>query len=414
MARATRLTILAALGAAPFLLAAVARAPQPCAPDDGGLRLADGFCATLFAEEADAPRQIALGADGVLYAALGSRRGAAGVVALRDADGDGRAEQRNAWGPGGANDVELRDGYLYLAYPDRIVRWRLAPDGMRPAGDTEVVVGGLPADRSHAAKSLLFGAGDTMFVNIGSPSNSCQGEDRAKGSPGLLPCPELETRAGLWAFSASRTGQGARDGTRYATGLRNAMALAREPGSGALFAATHGRDQLSASWGFGDAYNAENPAEEFMRVAQGDDFGWPYCYHSHETGGKVLAPEYGGDGKQVGRCAGVKPAALAFPGHWAPMAIAFGNAAVGAGYADGAFVAFHGSWNRAPLPQQGYRVVFAPFRDGAPTGEFRTFAIGRDGETGIRPAGVAVAADGAVYVASDRPGRVWRVTRRTP
>ena len=109
----------------------------------------------------------------------------------------------------------------------------------------------------------------------------------------------------------------------------------------------------------------------------GDDFGWPYCYYSVTYDKKVLAPEYGGDGRKVGRCAAAKNPVIAFPGHWAPLALAFHSGdGLGAGYSDGLFVAFHGSWNRAPMPQAGYRVVFAPFTDGKATGKYVTFASG--------------------------------------
>jgi glucose/arabinose dehydrogenase len=388
-------------------------APPPCAPGNGGLVLADGLCATLVAEGLEGPRQLVVSSRGIVYAALGSARGTHGVVALRDADGDGVAEERFGWGVPGANDVELRDGWLYLAYKDRVLRWRLAPDGMRPAGDAETVVAGLPGDRSHGAKSIVFGRGDTMFVNIGAPSNSCQGEDRLSGNPGRLPCPELETRGGIWAFSASRTNQRPPDGSRYASGIRNAMGLALEPRTRALFATQHGRDQLAQNWGFSNEYSAENPGEELLLVTQGSDFGWPYCYFSRELGKKVLAPEYGGDGKKVERCAQVGAAATTYPGHWAPMALAFSEGdALGAEYAEGVFIAFHGSWNREPLPQAGYRVVFQPFRDGRPAGDARTVATGAEGETSLRAAGVAMGPDGALYISADRNGRIWKVTRR--
>lgn len=94
---------------------------------------------------------------------------------------------------------------------------------------------------------------------------------------------------------------------------------------------------------------------------------------------------------------------MVFPAHWAPLALAFSD--------DGVFVAFHGSWNRAPLPQAGYRVVFAPFADGKPTGSFTTFATGSEGETWLRPSGVAVASDGAVYISADKNGMIWKVVK---
>jgi glucose/arabinose dehydrogenase len=159
--------------------------------------------------------------------------------------------------------------------------------------------------------------------------------------------------------------------------------------------------------------SANDPAEELVRVQEGDDFGWPYCYYSNEAHKKVLAPEYGGDGRTVGRCAKAKDPVIAFPGHWAPLALAFvtGNA-LGAKYDGGLFIAFHGSWNRAPLPQAGYRVVFAPLVDGRSTGAYETFVTGAGGPTSLRASGVAMAKDGAVYISADNEEKIWRVARR--
>ncbi len=184
------------------------------------------------------------------------------------------------------------------------------------------------------------------------------------------------------------------------------------PGTTELYAGTNGRDQLGDNWGFPDAYSAENPLEEVLLVQKGADYGWPYCYYSGVTRSLVLAPEYGGDGTEVGRCAALAKPVITFPAHWAPLALAFSNGtAMTDVYRDGMFVAFHGSWNRAPLPQQGYRVVFAPFADGKPVGTFSTFAIGTADSTWLRPSGVAVAPDGAVYISADNRGMIWKIIR---
>jgi glucose/arabinose dehydrogenase len=195
--------------------------------------------------------------------------------------------------------------------------------------------------------------------------------------------------------------------------LRHALALAVHPETGELWAAVNGRDSLGELWGFGAERNAELPAEELVRVTQGADFGWPYCYHDGPRARKVLAPEYGGDGERRGRCADKDLPALAFPAHWAPMALAFYPAAPTASFParwrGGAFVTFHGSWNRAPLPQEGYRVAFVPFEGGRPAGAFETFAIGAEDPTALRMTGVAVGPDGSLYLGADTNERIWRV-----
>jgi glucose/arabinose dehydrogenase len=386
-----------------------------CDRDDGGLILPEGFCATVVASGLGPVRQLVVAPNGDLYAALSGKPGdnTGGVLGFRDRDGDGKPDERASFGPGGGNDVKIHDGYLYFALNDRIVRFRLAGGKLEPDGKGETVVSDLPDDGGHVAKSVTFRPGGEMYVNVGSATNSCQQTDRLPASPGKDPCRELERRAGIWQFAADRVGQRFEDGRRIATGLRNAMALTTQPGTEALYAVVHGRDQLSANWGFSDEVNAENPGEELVRIGNGDDFGWPYCYYSNTYRKKVLAPEYGGDGQTVGRCAQTKAPLLAFPGHWAPMALAFYDAdQFGASYKGGLFVAFHGSWNRDPLPQAGYRVTFVPFRDGRPTGEYSTFAAEKSGPTSLRASGVAVAPDGSLYISADKNGKIWKVSRR--
>jgi glucose/arabinose dehydrogenase len=386
-----------------------------CDLDNGGLVLPEGFCASVVAGQLGPVRQLAVGPNGDLYAALSGKAAdnTGGVLAFRDRDGDGKPDERASFGPGGGNDVKIHNGYVYFALSDRVVRYQLGDGDLEPTGKEETVVTGLPNDGGHVAKSLAFGPDGAMYVNVGSKTNSCQKTDRLPASPGQDPCTELEQRAGIWRFSADRPGQRFADGRRFATGLRNAMALAIQPGTGALFAAVHGRDQLSDNWGFSDEVNASNPGEELARLQPGDDYGWPYCYYSNQYKKKVLAPEYGGDGEKVGRCTAAKSPLIAFPGHWAPMALAFyPSNGFGSTYRGGLFVAFHGSWNRAPLPQEGYRVVFVPFANGRPTGEYSTFATEKGGPTSLRASGVAVAPDGSLYISADQNGKIWKVVRR--
>lgn len=413
---------LAALGGGVLLIAGVVayappRSPAPragaatCAPDDGGLVLAPGLCATLFASGVGAARHVTVAPNGDLYAALYGVDG--GVLALRDSDGDGVADQTRRFGPGSGNGITIGAGYLYFATDAKVVRWKLVSGELEPSSPMETIVTDLPTDGNHVSKSVAV-IGDQLIVNIGSASNSCQEKDRQPKSPGRVPCVEKETRAGLWRFSASKPNQKQADGVRYASGIRNAVGVAVQPGTNVVFATQHGRDQLAQSWGFSAAKNAENPAEEFLRVQEGDDFGWPTCYFDNDLKAKVLAPEYGGDGTTAGSCATAKMPVRAFPGHWAPNALAFAKpGALGASFGDGAFIAFHGSWNRAPLPQAGYRVVFQPLKNGAAAGEYITVATLKESATGLRAAGVAVDPSGALFIAGDRNGKIWRVVRKS-
>jgi glucose/arabinose dehydrogenase len=390
-----------------------ARHPPPrhaerpvCARDNGGLTVPKGFCALVVAHDVGPVRHLVVAPNGDIFA----NRERGGVLALRDTSGDGVADVTRQFGRGGGTGIALDQNFLYYSTNDAVYRYPWRVGQLEPQGEAEPIVTGLPTGGDHNSKSIAIGPEGALFVNVGSATNSCQQQNRASRSPGRDPCTELASRAGVWRFAADRRGQRFADGERWATGLRNTVALAAEPGSRALYGASHGRDQLAENWGFPPEKSAENPGEELVRLERGDDYGWPYCYFDTDLKRKVLAPEYGGDGKQVGRCAGVKPPLAAYPGHWAPMAIAFGTAKqFGSAYASGVFMAFHGSWNRAPLPQAGYRVIWQPFSGGHPAGEYRTFASGTKGPTSIRPSGLAVGPDGSIYLAADDNQTVWRI-----
>ena len=396
-----------------------ADALPPCAPDIGGITLPDGFCAVVVAGDLERPRHTAVGETGDLYVALNaSRNGGGGLVALRDTTGDGQADVRVAIDDQGGTGVEVRGAWLYFGRNDAVVRYRLEPGRLEPVSGPETVVAGLRSEGGHAAKPVEVTADGDLYVNIGSPSNACQREDRQAASPGKDPCEEREQNAGIWRFEASRTGQTMADGQRFAAGLRNTVALEHNPLDGELYGAVHGRDQLYQNWPelYTVEESAELPAEEFVRVTEGADFGWPYCYYDHRQDRRVLAPEYGGDGEEVGRCTEFDAPLVAFPGHWAPNGLAFYDGdQFPERYRGGAFIAFHGSWNRAPLPQEGYNVVFVP-REGDTFGpDWEVFAEGfrgGEGEGEHRPTGVTVGPDGSLYISDDAGGTIWRVMYR--
>jgi glucose/arabinose dehydrogenase len=396
-------------------------AADGCDPDNAGLTLPPGFCAGVFAEGLGAPRHGVVAPTGELLVNVRPGRGTAAgkgaVYLLRDTNGDGKADETRRLADVGGTGIALANGALYATAGDAIVRWRLKPGTVEPAAGPDTIVRDLPMG-GHSAHNFVVD-GPSLHVNIGSRSNSCQVQDRANASPGVDPCTELDTRAGIWTYSATKTGQRATDGVRFATGIRNAVALTLR-GPGDVWAVQHGRDQLAQNWGRTEQESAENPAEELFHVMKGDDFGWPYCYWSHAVGKKVLAPEYGGDGTQVGRCAQKKDPVYPFPGHWAPNAVHFYTGAMfPASYRAGVFVAFHGSWNRAPLPQQGFNVTFLPMAGDKASGTHQVFADGfiRLNERGqmvggARPTGLAQGADGALFVMDDAGGKVFRIAYR--
>ena len=210
------------------------------------------------------------------------------------------------------------------------------------------------------------------------------------------------------------------DGYRYATGIRHAVALRWNPGADKLYAVQHGRDQLHQF--FPDMYstedNAKLPAEEFLLIEDGSNFGWPYCYYNQMKEKKLLAPEYGGDRQKVGRCAEMDDPIMGFPGHYAPNDVLFYTTdQFPEKYRNGAFIAFHGSWNRAPEEQEGYNVVFVPFDGEKPSGDWEVFADGfagvkeiqSPGDAEYRPTGLAVGPEGSLYVSESTSGKIWKI-----
>jgi glucose/arabinose dehydrogenase len=185
-----------------------------------------------------------------------------------------------------------------------------------------------------------------------------------------------------------------------------------------LYAVQHGRDRLHEDWPqrFNALMGAELPAEAMYRVAHGADYGWPYCFYDGLHGRYLLAPEYGGDGRKNGQCAGKPPPLAAFPAHWAPNALLFyTHHGFPERYRGGAFIAFHGSWNRGKQ-QQGYNVAFVPLTtSGEPRGPMEVFADGFAGPlkdpkaAKHRPSGLALGPGGALYVSDDQRGRIWRI-----
>ena len=403
-------------------------AATPEEPAYAELTLPEGFDATVVFEGTGESRELFIRDDGDLFVSLSGIRDDNTILGLRDEDGDHVIDTVQPFFRVTTPDeqkvprvhIAYADEYLYAVTNEQVARMRLPAGALEPPADPEVVVARIPYQSSHRGRTLSVDDDGWVYVNIGAPSNACQAQAKTLGSPGLDPCPELDAHAGIWRWRRDRLNQSRASGELYAGGIRNSIAQTWDPVYDGLYVGEMGRDRLDSLWPelYSAEDNAELPAEQFFRVERGQQFGWPYCYYDPVKGKQVLAPEYGGDGTMTGRCADVPPPAVSFPAHYSPSSIAFYHAEqFPQRYRGGAFVTLKGSWNRAPLPQGGYIVAFVPFADGAPTGEWETFADGFKGFDTLydrgnavyRPQSVAVHPDGSLYILDNNEGRIWRV-----
>ncbi len=404
----------------------------PGDPGNGGLFLPGNFEALVVADSIGPARHIAVNDNGDIYVKLRfSKMGQGGNIALRDSTGDGKADIIKRFGDymdegSLANGMRIHNGYLYFGSELVLYRNKLTSGKLIPESKMEVV---LTDDHEHGShwhitKPVSFDNKGNMYVPFGAPSNACQDLNNTPagipGLPGLDPCPDLEMHGGIWKFDANKIGQTQKDGKKFATGIRSVVAMDWNNADENLYVVMHGRDDLHLLWPekFSSWQSAILPSEEFQRVKQDSDFGWPYCYYDQVQNKKVLAPEYGGNGKIIGRCSEFQNPVMGFPGHWAPNDLLFYQGdQFPAHYTNGAFIAFHGSTNRGPYPQAGYFICFIPFKNGEPTGEWEIFADGFAGIDTIvnvsdamyRPMGIAMGPDGSLYITESKKGKIWRI-----
>jgi len=387
--------------------------------DNAGLKLPAGFGALKVAETGAQARHLTVTPQGDILVKLARVKDGKGILVLHEG-ADGKAVLTGGFGNYGGTGIYIKDGYLYASSNREVFRYKLdANNKVINPNEPEKIITGLKMGREHETKSIVLDNAGNIYVNVGAYSNSCQEHDRQLGSMGIKGCPILDSAGGIWQFKANKLNQTYGDGVRYTTGLRNVVGLDWNYQDNQLFVMQHGRDQLHDIFPamFTTKQSAELPAECMYALKKGDNAGWPYMYYDQIQHKKIMAPEYGGDGKKEADGNFIDPAA-AYPGHMAPNGLLFytGNM-FPEKYKNGAFIAFHGSWNRAPEPQAGYFVVFQPFKNGKPFGNWEVFAdnfSGSEQKTAAgradhRPCGLAQGPDGSLYVSDDSKGTIYRI-----
>lgn len=338
-----------------------------------------GFSVTLFAGGLENPRRLLVPDTGTVIVVL-SRPGK--LVRLVDRDNDGQSDASSTLASGFERPfgIALHNGRLYVADTRAVWSAPANPRTGEPLARFEPLTtpGTIGAASGHWTRNLaIHPDGTRMLVAVGSRGNL--GEEAAP-------------RATIQEFRLDGSG-----GRTVASGLRNPVGMAFQPGSDRLWTVVNERDGLGE----------ELVPDYLARVVDGGFYGWPYAY-----AGGLPQPELAS--RRPDLVAATRLPEVLFRAHSAPIDMAFyGHAAFPADYRGGVFVALHGSWNAAE--PRGYMVAHVPFRNGEPTGGYTAFMTGfwidgtRSAEVWGRPAGIAVAPDGALLVSDDLGGTIWRV-----
>ena len=364
------LTGCAALGQTPAPSQPAAPAPPAVAPLED-LKVPAGFTVSVFASALPGARLMAFSPDGVLYVA---RQSTHEVVALPDRDRDGRADQAEvvARGLTRAHSVAFHKGYLYIATNPAVLRLRYNKG--KTEGEPEKVVDLPVSTTSHWTRTIGFGRDGKLYVSIGSSCNVCEEEDAR--------------RTTIMQYNADGTG-----GRPYAMGLRNAIGFDWDPRTGVLWADDMGQDRL------GD----DLPPDEVNRIEDGKHYGWPYFIGRNLPNPDLKSPKGGISADRA------VPPALELPAHSSPIDLKFYTGRqFPAAYRGAMFVVLHGSSSRTE--KIGYKVVRVVMNNGRPAGT-EDFISGwlKDGKVSGRPAGLAVAPDGSLYISDDNKGFIYRV-----
>ena len=399
--------------------ASVAALPAFAAEPDG-LVLPPGFHATLVGDLGNAVRHMAFRDAGTLYVSTDRpTRDApdAGIIAVRlGKDHKIEGEPQHFSSVDNGTSILFHDGALYAGSASAIYRFKFAGKELVPSAAPEVMVDNIPR-----RSAVAFDNKGMMYVAVGGSGNMCVDPNAPKGSipVGINPCPDMNTRSGIWRFDGAKPGQKFLEGEHFASGIRDLNAMAWKPGVG-LYTVMYGRDATEKNWpDLVSAADGLNIADEMFLVGKDTNMGWPYTYWDGAKKVRLTAPEYGGDGKSVVSDLKYAVPVAAFTAHVAPQDLAFYTASqFPAPYRGGAFIAFHGAGgDDTAVGDVGYSVVFVPLNKSGKAGTPKVFADGfagpkenRNGKkANFRPTGVTVGPDGALYIADSQKGRIWRI-----
>ncbi|GAB3998213.1 sorbosone dehydrogenase family protein [Spirosoma daeguense] len=378
------------------------------------LKLPAGFSGKIVAEELGNPRHIAISKTGDIYVKLNKLKDGKGVYRLRDTDNDGKIDERVGFGDYPGTGILIQKDYLYTSSNSSVYRYKLNDkQEVIDAEKPELLVSGLREKDRDKSKSIALDNQGNLYVNVASDNDPCRQPGTGKG---MMPCPLLDT-VGIWKFKADVPNQKPSDGVHYGKGLKNVVGLDWNSKNNTLFVLQHGRGKFDDFYPqyYTPQQSATLPAETMYELHQGDDAGWPYVYYDHIQKKKILAPEYGGDGKKTGGEKAINPVS-AFPAHMGPNALLFyTGTAFPERYRNGAFIAFHGQSQEL---KKGYLVGFVPFKNGKPSGPWEIFAdnfagIDLEKPTGPvqhRPCGLAQSPDGSLYVTDDLNGTLFKIS----
>ncbi|MDD4906226.1 MAG: sorbosone dehydrogenase family protein [Methylobacter tundripaludum] len=337
------------------------------------LHVPAGFTLSIFADNLPNARSLALGDNGTVFVGTGGSEGS--VYAVQDSNSDGVADKSyviasHLYMP---NGVAYRDGSLYVAEVNRIIRFDRITQQLANPPKPVVVYDQFPSEQHHGWKYLRFGPDNKLYTTVGAPCNICE--------------PEQPIYSSLVRLNA--------DGSGFeilARGIRSSVGFDWQPETNSLFFTDNGRDYL------GD----DIPPDELNQwTTTGEHFGFPYCH-----GGDIPDPEFGADKK----CRQFTAPVWKFKAHIAPLGLRFYRGKqFSVEYKNQLFVAEHGSWNRSE--PQGYRVVSVKFKQGKPVSE-QVFIDGwltKDGKVLGRPVDILEMPDGSLLISDDKLGVIYRV-----